>query len=102
MEIPPLPARTQHASDRTTTVSARALDPEKAAPVPTTPPVAGDGISVVTGIHEGTGALTTTMVDAGSGDVIAQIPASQVLDLVAHLIDLNRQRNEERKDHGEH
>jgi hypothetical protein len=77
------------------------VDPEpKSAPAPAPTPAA-DEVSVVTRKDEATGAMVTTTVDADTGDVIAQVPIEQVLDLVAALLE-QRQQNVERNDHGSH
>lgn len=101
MEIPPPSSRSQHAPTTTTRVSARVVEQAESASVPTTPPIAGGGVFVVTAIHDGTGAVTADSVDA-SRHAIVHALASGVLDRVADLIDLNPQSSEEHKDHGEH
>lgn len=58
-------------------------------------------VSVVTRRDDPTGAMVTTVADAVTGEVIAQVPIQQVLDLVATLLE-QRRDDLEGSDRGEH
>lgn len=47
-----------------------------------------EGVEVQVARHEGTGSRTFRFVEAESGDLLSQIPAEQVLDVVAGLLEM--------------